>query len=566
MPILPLFTILCFFLFFSACNPVEEVKEKEPARSPDYQSLNIPDRPNILWIVAEDLSPYLPMFGDSTIETPNLSRLAREGVVYTHFFSPSGVCAPSRAAIATGMYPTRIGANHMRTGPWYRFDVPEKVIQNYPTPVYEAMPPAGTHMMSTYLRRAGYYASNNAKEDYQFRRELTAWDESSRQAHWRDREPGQPFFSIFNLEVTHESQIWARAGDSLWVDPDLVVSDIPYLPNTEVALQDIRRMYSNIKIMDQQVGEILDQLEADGLLEETIVFWYADHGGPLPRQKRLLYDSGIRSPLIVRFPNQQLAGKRDSQLLNFIDLKPTVLSLAGLEPPENVDGQAWLGPYAGEEARDYVFAASDRFDEKTDRLRAVRDHRFKLIRNYFPEKSYYLPVVYREQMPIMQELIRLRDAGELNEIQAQWFRPAKDTIELFDTGSDPHELNNLAGDTQYQEKVEELKTALDQWIAETGDVNILDEEKYLATLWPDGKQPMVEAPVLTKAGNKIRLETSTPGASIGYQWASGRDELTQRWKIYTEPLAWQGDSLFVRADRIGYLPSRLVGHKALRPG
>ncbi len=560
MPKRTLLPILGLFLFLSSCNPAEESDAGESARSPDYANLELPDRPNILWIVAEDLGPYLPMFGDSTVETPHLSRLAREGVVYTHFFSPSGVCAPSRAAIATGMYPTRIGANHMRTGPWYRFDVPEEVIRNYPTPVYEAMPPAGTHMMSTYLREAGYYCSNNAKEDYQFRRELTAWDESSNQGHWRDREAGQPFFSIFNLEVTHESRIWALAEDSLWVDPDLDVPVKPYLPDTEIARQDIRRMYSNIKIMDRQVGEILAQLEADGLLEETVIFWYADHGGPLPRQKRLLFDSGLRSPLIVRFPDQQLAGKLDSQLLNFIDLKPTVLSLAGLEPPAYVDGKAWLGPYAEEEERDYVFAAADRFDEKTDRRRAVRDHRYKLIRNYMPEKPNYLAVTYREQMPIMQELLRLRDAGQLNAIQSQWFRTTKDSIELFDTWSDPDEVNNLAGDLSYQGEVEELKAALDQWIAETGDVNILDEDKYLASIWPEGEQPITRMPSITRTDNRIQLQSATPGATIGYQWALSREQLTDRWRVYTTPFSWKADSLFTRADRIGYLPSNLVGY------
>ena len=274
----------------------------------DYASLNLPSKPNILWLVAEDLGPYLPSFGDSTVETPNLSRLAAEGVRYTHFFSPSGVCAPSRAAISTGMYPSGIAANHMRTAGNPKF-FPKEIVP------YEAMPPAGVKMHAERMREAGYYCTNNAKEDYQYKKNLMAWNESSKNAHWRNRPDGQPFFAIFNFEVTHESRIWAKANDSLWVDADLKVEVPPYLPDNEIGRQDVRRMYSNIKEMDAQVGKVLDQLEEDGLLESTIIFWYSDHGGPLPRQKRLCYDSGLHVPLIIRFPGQQRAGQIDAQLL-----------------------------------------------------------------------------------------------------------------------------------------------------------------------------------------------------------------------------------------------------------
>jgi arylsulfatase A-like enzyme len=199
------------------------------------------------------------------------------------------------------MYQNHIGAQHMRTGgnPQY---MPPGVVP------YEAVPPPSVKMHSQYLREAGYYTTNNAKEDYQFDKPVTAWDESSRDAHWRNRAPGQPFFAIFNFGITHESQVWGRANDSLWVDEDLDVPVPPYLPDNEVGRRDVRQVYSNIKQMDAQVGEILKQLEEDGLMDETIIFWYADHGGPLPRQKRLLDDSGMRLPLIVRYPDQRRAG------------------------------------------------------------------------------------------------------------------------------------------------------------------------------------------------------------------------------------------------------------------
>lgn len=529
---------------------------------PDYGRLELPARPNILWIVAEDLSPMIPSYGDSTVATPNISRLAEEGVRYTRFFSPSGVCAPSRAAIATGMYPTRIGAHHMRTGPWFRFTTTDQAIADYPRAAYEAMPPPGTHMLSSYLRRAGYYCSNNPKEDYQFRSELGAWDESSFEAHWRKREAGRPFYAIFNLDYTHESMVWRRAEDGLLVDSLLEVPVPPYLPATEVAKRDIRRVYSQIVAMDRRVGEILREIEAAGELDNTIIFWYTDHGGPLPRQKRTVYDSGIRAPMIIRFPHRQLAGETDEQLLSFIDLKPTVLSLVGIEPPDYVDGKAWLGQYRDSSRRDYLFAAADRFDNETDKIRAVRDHRFKLIRYYNLDQPHYLPVKYRETMPIMRELLRLHAADSLDEFQSQWFRPTKDSLELFDLESDPHELHNLIGDPRYADQVAELRQALDEWIVETGDKGRMPEEEYVAMIWPDGRQPVTAPPTIEPTTAGIVLRCATNGAQIAYQWAESEEALTQRWTIYQTPIgAINGQTLWVRAHRIGYRPSDIHSQK-----
>jgi arylsulfatase A-like enzyme len=506
-------------------------------------------RPNILWLVAEDLSPIVPPFGDSTVATPTLSRLAAEGVRYPYVFSTSGVCAPSRAALATGMYQTRIGAMHMRTGGDPQWLPPGL------TP-YEAMPPAGVKLHSEYLREAGYYATNNAKQDYQFTAPVTAWDESGPRAHWRNRQPGQPFFAIFNFMVTHESQVWGKADDSLWVDPTLDVPVPPYLPANEVGTRDVRRVYSNIVEMDAQVDDILGQLEADGLLDSTIVFWYADNGGPLPRQKRLLYDSGLRVPLIIRYPNAWRAGEVDDRLISFVDFKPTLLSLAGIPPPDYVDGQAFEGPYASEEPRKYIHGAADRFDEQYDMIRAVRDHRFKYLRNGQPEKPYYLPVKYREQMPIMQELLRLRDAGELDEYQAQWFRSTKDPEELFDTENDPHELHNLAADPAYAEKLAELRAECDRWMAERGDEGTMPEMEFLASIWPGGRQPVSAPPTGEWAGGRLSLATTTAGASIGYQRLAGDAEPGPRWDVYTGPIAaGAGERVVAVAHRIGYKAS-----------
>ncbi|MAG70525.1 MAG: sulfatase, partial [Acidobacteria bacterium] len=495
-------------------------------------------RPHILWLVAEDLGPYIPPFGDTTVATPSLSRLASEGIRYTHVFSPSGVCAPSRAAIATGMYPTAIGAQHMRTGPWYAADPGREALAAYAARLppgvvpYEAVPPPGVKMHSEYLRRAGYYTSNNAKEDYQFRKPVTAWDDSGPEAHWRNRAPGQPFFAIFNLGVTHESQIWAKADDPMRVDADLDVLIPPYLPDTDIARRDVRRMYSNIVEMDEQVGRILAELEADGLLERTIIFWYADHGGPLPRQKRLLYDSGMRLPLIIRFPTALRAGEIDDQLVSFVDFKPTLLSLAGIELPDYLDGRAFLGDAATTAPRTYVHAAADRLDGHHDTIRAVRDSRFKYLRNLHPERGYYLPLPYREQMPIMQELLRMRDAGELNAMQAQWFRNSKREEELFDTERDPHELNNLAGDPAQASKLAELRAEADRWMTAIDDQGLMDEPAFFESIWPDGVQPVTAPPEGERRGEQMTLQSATDGASIGYQLLDADAEPGATWQVY----------------------------------
>ena len=530
-----------------ACNPIKEkVQEVSDASS------GLQFRPNIVWFVAEDLGPYIPSFGDSTIQTPTLSRLAEEGICYDHFYAAAPVCAPARAAIAMGMYPTHIAAGHMRTG-GNPIHFPEGLQP------YEAMPPVEAKMMSEYLRMAGYYCTNNAKEDYQFTKPVTAWDESSSEAHWRNRAKGQPFFAIFNFEVTHESRIWRKEKDSLWIDSDLAVPIPPYLPDTEVGIRDVRRMYSNIKEMDYQVGQKLAELEADGLLDSTIVFWYTDHGGPLPRQKRLLYDSGLKVPMIIRFPDGWKANTRNGDLLSFIDLAPTTLSLANIAPKAHYDGMAFLGAYKAETPRKYIHAAGDRFDALTDRNRAVRDKRFKYIRYYMPEKPMFLPVAYREQMAIMRELHRLKEADLLSPAQALWFRETKPAIEFFDTQNDPHEINSLADDPQYADLIKEFAQECDRWTESISDRGLIPEKELLAILWPDGTQPVTSDPVLLQNGDQISISSDTPGASIGYQWMENDDDQQNNWAVYSGPIPIRsGKKLRYVAHRIGFKPSAVV--------
>ena len=556
--LLPLFIICAMWI---QCTPNKDTSVKNTTNKIAPTS-TIDFRPNILWLVAEDLSPVIPDFGDHTIQTPNLSRLAAEGICYDNFYSPSPVCAPSRAAIATSMYPTHIAANHMRTGPWFATDMSEDMLRRFDhlmpegVSLYEALPDAGVRMFSEYLREAGYYCTNNSKQDYQFRCSLTAWDETSNKAHWKNRKAGQPFFSIFNFNVTHESQIWARAKDSLWVEEELEVPVPPYLPDTEIGKQDVRRMYSNIKMMDHQVGEILKELEAQNLMDSTIIFWYTDHGGPLPRQKRLLYDSGLKVPMIIRFPNKKEAGTRDDQMISFIDLGPTVLSLAGLTPAE-VDGKAFLGPHKVPD-RNYIYAAADRFDAQYDCNRAVRDKRYKYIKYFQPEKPMYLPVAYREQMPIMQELLRMQKTSELTPEQALWFRKTKPQEELFDTQNDPYELNNLVDDPTYSNKLNELRAKCDTWIHSFEDTGIIPEIELVEKLRPNGKELKVATPMISMDNGTVALSCNTEAATIGYQLASPKHTSTN-WTIYTQPFEKKkGDTLRVVGDRIGYRYSEIV--------
>lgn len=507
------------------------------------------EKPNILWLVAEDLSPLISCYGDSTVATPNLDRLAREGVRYTHCFDVSGVCAPSRSALITGMYPTYIGTNNMRTSQ----KIPEAGLHGY-----SVVLPDGVKMFSEWMRTEGYYCTNNDKEDYQFRAPLSGWDESSKQAHWRNRPEGKPFFSVFNFAVSHESRIWMKEGDSLLVDPAKVRLP-PYFPESPVIRRDVARMYSNVAEMDAQVGEILEQLEADGLLEKTIIFWYSDNGGPLPRNKREIYDSGIRIPLLIRFPGKKFAGTVDDRLISFVDFAPTVLSLADVRIPSYMQGQAFLGAQQSGRERRYVYAARDRMGTEYDMVRAVRDKRFKYIKNFQPEKPYIQDLPYRRQMGLMNELLRLEKEDKLNAVQKLWFSKTKPAEELYDAEADPYELNNLAGDGRYSQQLEEMRTALSNWMSYTQDKGNIPEREFVQTMWPGMVQPTTENPQFLENGN-IWINCETPGASISWQMIDLRGELNKHaWQVYVAPVKLApGKKLVAVAERIGYQSSDTV--------
>ncbi len=560
-----IFVGLLNMLLNVSCNSNENIKAQDNLKD---STINfVPSfKPNVVWIVAEDLSPYIPSFGDSTVVTPSLSKLAASGVCYDNFFTPHPVCSPARASIITGMYANHIGASHMRTGPWGSGIPNSKALETYakrlPEGVipYEAVPKPGVKMFTEYLRAAGYYCTNNAKQDYQFLKTMTAWDESGTKAHWKNRPKGKPFFAVFNMGVTHESGIWKKAKDSLWVPEDLEVPVPPYLPDTEVGRRDIRRMYSNILEMDTKVGKLINELEAAGLMDETIIMWYTDHGGPLPRQKRLLYDSGLKVPMIICFPKEQFSKMRDNRMISFIDLAPTVLSLVGIQPKDYMDGKAFLGEHIRKIEPKYVFGAADRFDEVYDKNRSVRNKRFKYIRYYSPEKPMFLDVAYRRQMPIMQELLRLRDQGELNEVQSLWFRPYKPEEELFDIVNDPHEIHNVANDPVYTDVLIELRAANDEWVNHNNETGMMDERDLLEQLWPGKIQPTTKDPTLNKQEALVEISCETEGASIGYKIIAEHDNPeNMSWTVYDGPIKVPVKSkLITVADRIGYKRSQEI--------
>ena len=524
--------LLVYLLTMLGCN---SKLEKEPL--------------NVLWLVAEDLSPdYLSVYGDFTVTTPNIDKLASEGVVYDYAFSTSGVCAPSRATLATGVYANSFGAQNMRTM-WAEPNARRSGIIDY-----EAVPPPNVKMVSDIIRENGYYATNNSKTDYQFEMSVMAWDESSNNAHWKNRpNSNTPFFSIFNFGPTHEGNFFSNWDDEEFLVPeDSEINIPPYLPQNSVGERDLKKVYSRIVKLDEWIGEKIKELEDEGLLEKTIVFFYSDHGGPLPRQKRLLYDSGLKVPLVIRFPDGERAGKRDNRLVSFVDFPLTVLSLAGIEPPSFMQGQAFEGKYKSKLDRKYIHGHADRFDESVDMIRAVRSKKFKYFKNFNPEKPYYLPLAFRERLPSMQELLRMRDGGELDEYQALWFRKSKPEEELFDIENDPHELNNIANNPQYTEVLTAMREECISWMNVIDDKGLIEEKELIESFYPNRKARQTELPIIEISEKNVSVNELTDGSRLGYRYSS--EKLPSKgWNHYNNPIDLKpNDTLEIIAHRIGY--------------
>lgn len=551
--------LLLIALIFTSCNSQTE-------KQATYKEEN--KQPNILWIVAEDISPTLSFYGDNTAKTPNLNALAKESMVYDNAYAVVGVCAPSRSAIITGMYPTSIGTMHMRTGKdiqaWGKRDYKKETgrvdTEGNPIIEYAAVIPDYVKGFPEYLRKAGYFTSNHQKTDYQFAIPVTVWNQNSGKAHWRNRDKDQPFFSVFNYDVTHESKIWKNSKLPLTVSTESVPLP-PYYQDTKTSRTDVARNYSNIELLDKQVGNLIAQLKKDGLYDNTIIFFYSDHGGPLPRQKRDIHKSGLHVPFMVK----DLKGTkgRTDRLVSFVDLAPTILSLAGVDIPESIQGKAFMGE-SDTKARDYVFGTSDRFDEITDRSRAVYDKQYVYVINDFPEKVWYKDISYRLQVPMMAEMIKLREENKLNEVQSTWFK-TKGADELFNVKKDPFRLNNLADNLKYTEVKKRMRAALLKFRDEHIDYGMMPEAQLINQMWPDFEQPVTSKVDVEIDGEKVSLSTKTKGASIGYvilDKAKNNINLDSGWQLYSKPFSIEkGKIVYTIAQRIGYKESEITSLK-----
>ena len=434
-------------------------------------SVAMSKQPNIVWISCEDISPHLGCYGDPHAITPNLDKLAQEGTRYTNAFTTAGVCAPCRSAIITGMYQNSIGTHHMRCS---------------------ATIPTWLEPFPMLLREAGYYCTNNSKTDYQFSKpaKKEIWDVSGAKGHWKNRpQKSQPFFAVFNFTGCHESGIASESKyksvteellPSQRQNPEELTTLPPYYPDTPVTREDWKRNYELITAMDAWAGDLIQQLKDAGEYENTIIFFWSDHGVGLPRAKRWLYDSGTHIPFIIRIPkkfqepNQSEVASIDNQLISSVDFAPTALNLTGIDIPPYLQGRAFLGKHLGP-PRKFVYGARDRMDERYDIIRTVRDERYRYIRNFEPLKPYYQYMNTPEKGATMQEIRKKEASSQLDPVMALFSANEKPVEELYDTHADPFEIHNLADDPAFSQRLGEMRHALSEWQNEIGDVGLIPE-------------------------------------------------------------------------------------------
>ena len=552
---------ICIVLAACSALPPQAARSAQPNMVDTAVSI---DRPNIVVIMFEDMSPRIGAFGDPVARTPILDEFARNAVRYPNTFTTSGVCAPSRSSFITGVHQQTLGAQHMRT----KSPVPQ--LKGGGPIEYEAVPPPAVKAFPEFLRAAGYYTTNDGKTDYQFGDPFTVWNANGPEADWRGRADGQPFFAMFNPQQTHESYIWPDervsenllvnlvtqrnrrelAGKPRVVDPANVVVP-PYLSDTPVVRADLARHYDNIAFAERQVAAILDRLEEDGLLDSTIVIVTTDHGDGFPRMKRTVYDSGLRVPLMVRFPDGSRVGLVDDRLVSFVDLAPTILTWAGVGARDWQQGTALQRG----DLRSYIFAAADRFDEVPGRTKAVFDGRWKYIRNYQRDLAVLRPLAFRDALPTMQEIWRLAGQGSLDPAVRRLLEP-RGAEELYDLRTDPYEVNDLSSDPNAREQLVRLRAALDEWLAETPDLSAMSELEMIEKMWPGLEQPVTAGPVFVLHHGSLAIESTTPGASIAYAYGDGEPD---QGAVYNGPFeVASGVTIRARAIRYGYKPSEVA--------
>ncbi len=421
--------------------------------------------PNILWISTEDISPALGCYGDSLAQTPNIDKFAKSGIIYTNAYATAPISAPARSCLITGQYATSLGTQHLRS----KIPVPDDL-----------------KILSEYLSEKGYFCTNNVKTDYNFDPQ-GRWNVLSDTAHWRNRPEDKPFFSVFNFGITHEGHANNFVEPALNKlsqrhSPDSIVLP-PYYPYTEEMRKAVAQQYDLITLFDQKFGEMMQQLEEDGLADNTIVFVFADHGFGLPRYKRWLYKTGLHVPLIIRIPEKfkQFAttqpNHKEDRLVSFVDFAPTVLQLAGIKQPETMPGKAFLG--ANTQKRKYIYGARSRADDVYDVSRCISDGKYIFIRNFMPHQPYIIKAqIFNDKKRTFKELNRLHQSGELTGYAKQMYQP-KPYMELYDLENDPHELINLADSAAYKDVVDRLQEKLYSWILKHHDTGLLHEAEMM---------------------------------------------------------------------------------------
>ncbi len=433
----------------------------EAEAAPAERSSDIGDRPNILWLISEDTSPDLACYGTALVKTPTFDRLAAQGARYSNAFATAPVCSPARSAFMTGMYQTTIGAHQHRSHRRDGYVLPEPV-----------------EVITEYFRRAGYFTANvrtaapgvrgTCKTDFNFKPKAKPFDGTD----WSQRRPGQPFFAQVNFKLTHRTFVRDQQNP---IDPKKVQVP-PHYPDHPITRRDWADYLESIQVLDRQVGKVLKRLEREGLADNTLVVYFGDHGRPHVRGKQWLYEGGIRVPLIIRWPGRIKPGTVVDDLVSLIDLAPTCMAAAGISRPTHLQGNVFLGPNA--KKRRYAFAARDRCDETTDRIRCVRTWRYKYIRNYHPKRPYTQFNAYKyRQYPVLTLMQVLHKQGKLTDAQARFMAPNRPTEELYDLKHDPYELDNLCQKPEAQSILKELRGALDKWVAETRDMGATPESK-----------------------------------------------------------------------------------------
>ncbi|MCF8380174.1 MAG: sulfatase-like hydrolase/transferase [Bacteroidales bacterium] len=447
--------------------------------------------PNILWITSEDNSPFLGCYGDSFATTPNLDMLASEGYLYTHAYANAPVCAPARNTIITGVYANSGGNQNMRS----QYPHSESVV-----------------MYPEFLKSIGYFCTNNSKTDYNTNFSDSLWNELGTSAHYKNRKNDQPFFAVFNSTISHESSIHKYTPTENLIHVPSEVKLPPYHPDTPEMRHDWAQYYDKITEMDAWVGNIIKDLEESGEAENTIIFYYGDHGGVLGRSKRFVYESGTRVPFIVSIPEKykhlrpaKKVGTKIDRIISFVDLAPTLLSITGIDIPEFMQGSAFLGNQKTEDP-DYAYMFRGRMDERIDMVRAVRDKKFRYIRNYLPYRIYGQHIEYLWRAPNVGSWEKAFLNGECNEIQSRFWN-TKPVEELYDTENDPWEVNNLAGNPDYTEVLERMRKANNNWILEIKDAGFFPESEI-------GRISETEAMYDYMRSGKVNLEKIVEAAEI----------------------------------------------------